>query len=89
MKLRVKVVPKASRDEIVGWLGDALKVSVSAPPVRGQANDAVVALLAEALGLPRARIRVVAGASTARKTVEIEDLTLDELRARLAKSPLD
>jgi uncharacterized protein len=83
VKLRVKVVPKASRDEIVGWLGDALKVSVTAPPVRGQANDALVTLLARALGLARARITVVAGGSAARKTVEIEGLSLEEIRARI------
>lgn len=83
MKLRVKVVPKASRDEIVGWLGDALKISVTAPPVRGQANDAVVELVARALGIPRARVTVVAGASTARKTLEIEGLTIEEVRERI------
>ena len=83
MKLRVKVVPKASRDEIVGWLGDALKVSVTAPPIRGRANEAVIALLAAALGVPRGRVRVVTGASAARKTVEIDGVTIDELRSRI------
>ncbi|MGI9178416.1 MAG: DUF167 domain-containing protein, partial [Pirellulales bacterium] len=41
-RLRVKIVPGSSRNEIVGWLGDALKIKVTAPPEKGKANDAVV-----------------------------------------------
>lgn len=83
MKLNVKVVPKASRNEIAGWLGDALKVRVAALPEAGRANDAVEALIAEALGLPRARVRLIAGAASARKTLEIIGMAEHELRARL------
>ena len=86
MKLCVKVVPKASRDEIVGWLGHDLKLAVTAPPVRGRANEAVEELLARALGVPRARVTVIAGASTARKTVEIEGLSFEEVRARIVSA---
>ena len=50
MRLELKVVPKASRDRVVGWLGDRLKVQVRAAPERGKANAAVEALLAEILG---------------------------------------
>src|SRR5690606_32249710 len=60
-KLSVKVVPRASRDEIVGWLGDKLKIKIAAPPQDGRANDALEAFLAKALGLPRRAVRIAAG----------------------------
>jgi uncharacterized protein YggU (UPF0235/DUF167 family) len=50
-RLILKVVPGSSREEIVGWLGDSLKVKVKAPPETGRANEAVIALLADRLGL--------------------------------------
>ncbi|MEK7839378.1 MAG: DUF167 domain-containing protein, partial [candidate division NC10 bacterium] len=53
MRLTVKVIPKSSRDSIAGWVGDALKVCVTAAPERGKANAAVEAVLADALGLAR------------------------------------
>ncbi len=72
MNLPLKVVPKASRNRVVGWVGERLKVQVTAAPERGKANDAVVEVLAEALGLPPARIRIVAGQTSPLKTVEID-----------------
>jgi uncharacterized protein (TIGR00251 family) len=72
MNLPLKVVPKASRNRVVGWVGERLKVQVTAPPERGKANDAVIELLAETLGLPRARIRIVSGETSPLKTVEID-----------------
>lgn len=83
VRLEVKVVPGASRSGIAGWLGDALKVRVAAPPEDGRANAAVQTLIAEALGLPRAQVRLVAGRASPRKTVEIVGIAGDELRARL------
>jgi len=83
--LRIKVVPGASRDEIAGWLGGALKVRVTAPPERGRANAAVEGLLAASLGLPAECVRVVAGLSSARKTVAIERLSATQVGERLGK----
>ena len=71
MKIPVKVVPNASRDRIVGWLGDRLKISVTAPPERGRANRAVIDVLAAALDVPRSRIRVVSGGKTPSKIIEV------------------
>lgn len=79
------MVPAASRDEIAGWLGDALKIRVTAPPERGRANAAVEHLLAAALGVPAECVRVVAGLSSARKTVAIERLSVTEVGERLRK----
>jgi uncharacterized protein len=58
-KLKVKVVPGASRTDIAGWLGDSLKVRVSEPPEKGRANAAVEALLCKAMNLPSGSVRVV------------------------------
>src|SRR5262249_11748784 len=82
-RLAVKVVPGSSQDGIAGWLGDTLKVRVSAPAERGKANAAVEALLADALGVPRDCVRIGAGTASPRKVVEIAGLTEAEVRSRL------
>lgn len=72
IRLQVKVVPGAGRAGVSGWMGDRLKIRVTAPPEKGKANGAVVDLLAETLGVPRARVRIVSGASSPLKTVEAD-----------------
>ena len=72
MKLQLKVIPKASKDRVVGWIGDRLKVQVTAAPERGNANDAVVKVLAAALGISRSNVRIVSGETSPLKTVEID-----------------
>jgi uncharacterized protein (TIGR00251 family) len=86
LRLAVKVVPGARRDQIAGWLGDALKLRVAAPPEQGRANAAVEALLTAALGLKRGQVRIVAGHGSPRKTVEIDGLDRSTLDARLARA---
>lgn len=86
IRLRLKVQPKARREAIIGPAPDsdgaALKISVGAPPEDGKANAAVIALLAERLGVAKSAISVVSGATDRRKLVEIRgDET--ELRAAL------
>jgi uncharacterized protein (TIGR00251 family) len=71
MKLQLKVVPKSSRDRVVGWIGDRLKIQVTAAPERGKANDAVIEVLAETLGLSRSQVKLVSGETSPLKTVEI------------------
>ena len=83
LRFAVRVQPRASRTEIVGTHGDALKVRLAAPPVDGAANDALVALLADALAVPRRAVRIVAGASSRPKTVEVDGTTADAVQ-RLA-----
>lgn len=85
-RLAVKVVPGASRSAIAGWLGDALKVRVSAPPERGKANAALEAMLARVLGLAPERVRIVAGHGSTRKVVAIDGLSDTEVRARLKEA---
>ena len=81
--LKVKVAPGARTDEIVGWLGDTLKLRVSAPPEKGRANAAVVALLARVLSTRKDRIVIVAGGGSRRKLVRVTGRTPEEVRDRL------
>lgn len=70
---------------MAGWLGDTLKVRVTAPAERGKANAAIETILAEALDISRASIRVVAGKTSPRKVVEIAGLSVTEVYRRLSK----
>lgn len=83
-RLSVKVIPKSSRNGIAGWVGEVLKICVTAPPERGKANDAVVEILAEALRLSRKQVRLVSGLTSARKIVEIDGLEPAEVHERLS-----
>ena len=83
-KLPVKVIPDSSRSGVAGWLGDTLRVRVTAPPERGKANAAVESLLNEVLGLSSGGVRIVSGGSSPRKTVEIVGLSESEARRRLS-----
>jgi len=81
--LSVRVTPSAGRDAVMGWQGDALRLSVAAPAQRGKANEAVIRLLAGTLGLPRQHLRIVRGQTARRKVIAIEGLDEAEVRARL------
>ena len=83
VEIRVKVVPGASGDRIVGPLGDALKVRVSAPPERGKANAAVASLLADALGVSAKSVSVVSGMTSPRKVVLVSSCTVEHAEAAL------
>jgi uncharacterized protein (TIGR00251 family) len=75
----VLVQPRAAREGIGPVVGDRLKVSVNAPPVDGQANEAVVRTLAGALGVARGAVEIVRGETGRRKTVRIRGVTLASL----------
>jgi uncharacterized protein (TIGR00251 family) len=84
MKLELKVIPASSRDSVVGWLGNALKIKVRAPAEKGRANQSVENLLTKTLGLPRGVVAITAGHTSSSKTVEITGLDRGELDNRLA-----
>jgi uncharacterized protein (TIGR00251 family) len=75
VRFAVHVQPRASRSEIVGMHGDAMKVRLAAPPVDGAANEALVELIAESLGVARRAVRIASGASSRAKTVEVEGVS--------------
>jgi len=72
--LRVKAVPGAKRDAIAGPLGDRLKIRVAAPPEKGRANEAMLALLARTLGAREADLTIESGPSSPEKTVRLRNV---------------
>ncbi|HEX7593801.1 MAG TPA: DUF167 domain-containing protein [Anaerolineae bacterium] len=75
----VKVVPRASKNQIVGMEGDAIKIRLNAPPVEGKANEALVKFLAETLGVSRAQIEIVRGHASRRKVVRVRGVTAEQI----------
>jgi len=81
--LSVRVHPGARKNGVTGVHAGALKISLTAPPVDGKANEAVIAFLADALHLPRARVALVAGATSRAKMVRITGKSAAEVAAAL------
>jgi uncharacterized protein (TIGR00251 family) len=81
--IRVRVVPRSSRDELCGFENGILKIKVTDPPVEGAANDKVIKLLAGGLGLSKTDIRIVKGHSSRMKTVEVRGLKREEIESAL------
>lgn len=83
--LELKIIPNAPRNEVVGWVGSALKVKVHAPALEGRANDELLEFLAEHLGLHRRDVTLLRGDKSRQKVVAIATLDAATLRARLPK----
>lgn len=79
----IKAIPNAPRSEVIGWLGDALKVKVHAPPVEGRANEVLCEFLAKELDLPRRAVTVLRGDTSRQKVLRIDGLSLAGLRTKL------
>lgn len=84
LHLTVRVMPNASRNEVVGWQGDALKLKIQAPATDGRANQAVVAFLAEHLGVPARSVILTGGEKSRQKRLRIHDLAPERLAERLS-----
>jgi uncharacterized protein len=82
-RIDIRVIPRASRTGIDGVRDGRLVVRVTAPPVDRAANDAVVRVLADRLGVPQRAVSLVSGASGRNKTVEISGLRADQVRKKL------
>jgi len=82
VRFAVRLVPRGGENRVDGVVEGALRVHVAAPPVEGAANDALVRLLARELGVPRAAVRIVSGATARRKIVAVEGVTRTALLAR-------
>jgi uncharacterized protein (TIGR00251 family) len=81
----VKVHPRAKRNAVTGELGDALKLSLTAPPVEGKANQACIEFLAELLRVPKSSVSIASGESSRQKLIRVLGLSAAEVRARLER----
>ena len=79
----VRVHPRAKKNAITGELGEALKIALTAPPVEGRANEAVVEFLAEVLRVPKGSVSIAAGQSSRNKVVRVQGLTAEQVQERL------
>jgi uncharacterized protein (TIGR00251 family) len=79
----VRLHPRAKKNAITGMLGDALKLSLTAPPLEGRANDACIEFLAGVLKLPRSSITIAAGQASRNKLIRVAGLSAAEVKQRL------
>jgi len=79
----VKVQPRARKNAITGTVGDALKLALTAPPVEGKANQAVIEFLADFFEIPRSSITIASGASSRLKVIRISGANLQSLKEHL------
>ena len=75
----VRVQPRASKDEIVGEMADAIKIRLQAPAVEGRANEALIEFLAELLKTPKAAVRILNGERSRIKRLEIRGVTKQQV----------
>jgi uncharacterized protein (TIGR00251 family) len=81
----VRVHPRAKKNAITGELGDALKVSLTTPPVEGRANEACIEFFAKLLKVPRTSITIASGLSSRNKVIRAAGISAAELRARVGR----
>jgi hypothetical protein len=86
VEIRIHLQPRASKTEIVGLYGEAVKIRISAPPVDGRANAELCRFLARQLGVPQQYVQVISGVSSRQKRVFIRGKTLTEIGASLTHS---
>ncbi|MGA7696178.1 MAG: DUF167 domain-containing protein [Candidatus Sulfotelmatobacter sp.] len=79
----VKVHPRAKKNAITGELGDALKVSLTAPPIDGKANQACIEFFAKLLKVPRSSVTIASGQSSRQKVIRVIGLSAEEVRKRV------
>ncbi len=79
----VKVHPRAKKNAITGELGDALKLSLTAPPAEGKANQACIEFFAKLLQVPRSSVTIAAGHASRNKVIRVAGLSAEEVRRRI------
>ena len=79
----IRVQPRARKNAILGEIGDALKIALTAPPVEGRANDACIEFLAEFLKVPRSSITIAAGETSRNKVIRVHGVVASAVEERL------
>jgi uncharacterized protein len=83
IRIAVYVQPRAKRTEIAGRHGPDLKIRVAAPPIEQAANATLLAFVAQRLGVPQRQVRLISGATSRRKVLEIEGITTEQIQVLL------
>nr|WP_206606397.1 DUF167 domain-containing protein [Steroidobacter cummioxidans] len=83
-RINVYVQPRASKTAVVGMHDGCVKIRLAAPPVDGAANAALVEFVAEQVGVAKSRVRITAGLTSRRKTVEVDGVTAEQLAGALS-----
>jgi uncharacterized protein (TIGR00251 family) len=83
-RINVYVQPRASKTAVVGMHDGCVKIRLAAPPVDGAANAALVEFVAEQMGVAKSRVRITAGLTSRRKTVEVGGATMEQLAGALS-----
>jgi len=81
--IKIRVQPKSSRNQVDGFQDGALRVRVTAAPAEGQANAAVIAILAKTLGVSKSRLEIIRGYSSRDKVVSVDTLTEQEVQRKI------
>ena len=81
----VRIHPRAKKNAVTGEIGDVLKVSLTAPPVAGRANDACIEFFANLLKVPRSSVTIASGQTSRNKVIRVTALTAEQVRERLWK----
>jgi uncharacterized protein len=79
----VKVHPRAKKNAVTGELGDALKLSLTSPPVEGRANEACIEFFAKLLKVPRSSVTIASGQTSRAKVIRVAGLSVGEIRRRM------
>jgi hypothetical protein len=85
----VKVHPRAKKDAITGSLGDALKLSLTTPPVEGRANQACIEFFAKLFKVPRSSVTIAAGESNRNKLIRVVGINAEQVIQRLHEASPD
>ena len=83
LRFEVHAKPRAKKSKIVGLRGDAVEIALAAPPVDGAANEELIRLLAEVLGIPKRSVELVRGDTSQKKLVAVSGLTAELVKERL------
>ncbi len=85
VSFRVRIRPRANVDRITGEFGDALKLSLTAPPIEGRANQACIEFFAKLLNVPRSSVTIASGLGSRNKVIRVADVSTEYVRDRLSR----
>jgi len=83
--VKVRIVPGSSKNKIVGVYNDALKITVTAPPVEGKANKKCIIYLAKYFDIAKSKIEIISGQTSKNKLIKIYDISQEEFLEKIEK----